>query len=78
MRTHNVNGEKVPFTAEEETAADIVDAAHLADKPSRDAQSEIQRLEQLETPRRLAEAALGDTVWLQANRALIAAERSKL
>jgi hypothetical protein len=36
---------------------------------------EIARLEQLVTPSRLADAALGDTAWLQANRDLIAAQR---
>eukprot|EP00919_Chromeraceae_sp_WS-2016_P061239 GHVR01145255.1.p2 GENE.GHVR01145255.1~~GHVR01145255.1.p2 ORF type:complete len:102 (-),score=14.47 GHVR01145255.1:125-430(-) len=44
------------------------------------AQAEINRLENLETPRRLAEAVLtveGKT-WLEANRALIAVERAKL
>ena len=44
------------------------------------AQAEINRLESLETPRRLAEAVLtveGKT-WLEANRALIAVERAKL
>jgi len=45
-----------------------------------DALAEITRLENLETPRRLAEAVLtveGKT-WLEANRALIAIERNKL
>jgi|TARA_R110000787_G_scaffold261632_1_gene366970 hypothetical protein len=77
MRNHNVDGVRIPFTAAEETAADIVDAAHLAAKPSRDAQAEINRLEALESPRRLAEA-FADPTWLNANRALIATERSKL
>jgi len=42
--------------------------------------SEIERLERLETPRRMAEAQLTDEgkAWLQANRDLIAVEREKL
>lgn len=41
---------------------------------------EISRLENLETPRRMAEAMLNDTgkAWLQTNRDLIAVERTKL
>jgi len=41
---------------------------------------EIRRLEELETPTRLAEAVLTEEgkAWLQANRDLIAAERAKL
>lgn len=49
-----------------------------ADAVKRAALSEIARLESLETPRRMADAALGDTTWLQANRDLIAIERAKL
>jgi hypothetical protein len=42
--------------------------------------NEIARLENLETPRRLAEAVLTveGKAWLEANRALIAVERAKL
>ncbi len=42
--------------------------------------AEIQRLEQLETPTRIAEAVLSEEgkAWLQANRDLIAVERAKL
>ena len=44
------------------------------------ARAEIQRLEQLETPTRIAEAVLTEEgkAWLQANRDLIAAEKAKL
>jgi len=41
------------------------------------AHEEIQRLEALETPRRLAEA-FADPTWLNSNRDLIAIERAKL
>ena len=42
--------------------------------------AEIERLEQLETPTRIAEAVLSEEgkAWLQANRDLIAVERAKL
>ena len=42
--------------------------------------AEIERLEQLETPTRIAEAVLTEEgkAWLQANRDLIAVERAKL
>ena len=44
------------------------------------AQQEIDRLEELETPTRIAEAVLSEEgkAWLQANRDLIAVERAKL
>lgn len=44
------------------------------------ARAEIQRLEQLETPTRIAEAVLTEEgkAWLQANRDLIAIEKAKL
>ena len=42
--------------------------------------AEIERLEQLETPTRIAEAVLSEEgkAWLQANRDLMAVERAKL
>ena len=67
----------VAFTAEQEAAADAVEAADLAAKPSRDAQAEINRLEAQVTNRRLREAH-ADPTWLNAQEALIAAERAKL
>ena len=53
------------------------------EKAARDsglAQQEINRLEALETPTRIAEAVLtvDGKAWLQANRDLIAAETAKL
>ena len=79
MRNHNVDGVRIPFTAEEETAADIVDAAHLADKPSRDAQQSIATLEASISNRRMREAALGtDGGWLAATDAEIATLRGQL
>ena len=62
------------YTPTEQAANAAAQAQELADAPYR----AIAALEALETPRRLAEAALGDTVWLQANRDKIAAERLKL
>ena len=69
----------VAFTAEQEAAADAVEAADLAAKPSRDAQAEINRLEAEITPRRTREAILGtDSDWLKTQEAKIATERGKL
>jgi len=72
--------------ADDTTTADTyVDGAVVKYAPpvltaAEQAQAEITRLENLETPRRLAEAVLtveGKT-WLEANRALIDVERAKL
>ena len=54
--------------------------AEAVQAPKDAALAEIDRLEALETPRRLAEAVLTDEgkAWLQANRNLIATERGKL
>ena len=67
------SGHTLPTQAE-------IDAIMPAVVVSENAKAEIARLENLETPRRLAEAVLtveGKT-WLEANRALIAVERAKL
>lgn len=75
-----IDGEVVPFTAEEEAARDAEEAAFEASRPTLLVVAEIARLESLETPRRLAEAVLTTEgkAWLEANRALIAVERAKL
>jgi len=75
----------VAFTAEQEAAADAVEAADLAAKPSRDAQDEINRLEAEITLRRQREAGADDAGgsqsgrdWMKAQEAKIATERGKL
>ena len=79
-RHHMIDGVKVPFTAEEETARDAEEAAWAAGATSRAAQAEINRLEAEMTPRRLREHLDGTEVdgWWTAQNALINAERSKL
>lgn len=65
-----------PLSAEQIAERD----AWAAGQTARNVLAEINRLESLETPRRLAEAVLtaeGKT-WLANNRALIAIERAKL
>ena len=69
-----------PFTPEEEAEWDAAEKAWADSATVREAQREIERLESLETQRRMAEAQLTDEgkAWLTANRDLIAAERAKL
>jgi len=65
----------VEYTDVEKAAAISNTNAHNAAAPQR----EIERLERLETPRRLAESFSDSGLeWLNANRALIATERAKL
>ena len=73
-------GERVALTDAELAEVEAKEAAWNADAPKRAALDEIKRLERLETPRRIAEAALSEEgkAWLQANRDLIAIERTKL
>jgi hypothetical protein len=78
MRTRTATadgGEVVEFTAAETTALQAEWDAEDALLPGKIIKAEIARLEQLVTPSRLADAALGDTEWLQANRDLIAVQR---
>jgi len=80
-RTKMVNGEVVPFTAEEEAARDAEEAAVLAAKPVNDALAEIARLEATITERRLREALLGNAeaiAFIQGVEDDIAIERAKL
>jgi hypothetical protein len=76
-RMKNVDGVNIPFTAEEETAKDAENAAWAAGKTARNAQAEINRLENQITSRRIREA-FSDPTWMNAQEALIAAERAKL
>ena len=64
----------IPSQADQDTWTAEYEAQVVAKEPIH---TEIQRLEALETPRRLAEA-FADPTWLNANRALIATERAKL
>jgi len=79
-RHHMRDGVKIPFTEEEEAARDAEEQAWADGATVREAQREIERLEALETPRRIAEAHLTDEgkAWIVANRDLIATERAKL
>ena len=76
-RMKNVDGVNIPFTAEEETAKDVENAAWVAGKTARNAQAEINRLENQITSRRIREA-FSDPTWMNAQKSLIAAERAKL
>ena len=64
----------IPSAEDQATWTTEYEAQVVAKEPIH---TEIQRLEALETPRRLAEA-FADPTWLNANRALIATERAKL
>ena len=79
-RYHMIDGVKVQFSDEEETARNAEEAAEAAAQPTRAIHGEIRRLESLETPRRLAESVLTDEgkAWLTANRDNIVTERGKL
>jgi len=46
MRHHVINGKSVPFTAEEETAQDIVDAAAMAGAPMREWKADMAALDE--------------------------------
>ena len=75
-----VDGVKVPYTAEEETARDAEEAAWAAGETVRNAQAEINHLEATVTPRRMREAVAGGAGadWLAAVETAIATERAKL
>lgn len=79
-RFHKINGERVPFTAEEEAAFDARQTETEAQEPTNIVLREILRLEKQITNRRLREAVLtqAGADWLAAQEALIAAERAKL
>ncbi len=72
-RTRATNNGIVPFTAQEELAADAADAAYAAGAAHRTAQYDIVILEASISSRRLREATLGtDGGWLAATDAKIA------
>jgi hypothetical protein len=83
-RFHNINGEVVPFTAEEEAARDAEEDAFIAAQPSPTAfaaLAEITRLESFISERRKREALLGNAeaiAFIQAVEDDIAIERAKL
>ena len=68
------------MTLEEEVIDDARIAQLLADKPKKDAEREIQRLEATITPRRIRDALSNDEgkEWVASVEALIATERAKL
>ena len=79
MRHHIVNGKKVGFTPEEETARDLEEQAWEDGSVRRNAKAKINQLEGEVTNRRLREAVAGnDAGWLSAQEAKIATERGKL
>ena len=70
---------KERLTPDQQTKLQAVIDAHDSSKAN--PQDEINRLEALETPTRIADATLGDAdaiKWLTANRALIGAQRELL
>jgi len=80
-RFHNVNGERIPYTAEEEAARDAEEAAVLAAQPVNAALAEIVRLEATISERRKREAMLGNAeaiAFIQGVEDDIAIERAKL
>lgn len=79
-RFHNIDGNRVQFSEQEETARDAEEKEWADGAATRAALKEIHRLESLETQRRMAEAQLTDEgkAWLTANRDKIVTERGKL
>ena len=78
-RNKMVDGVLMPYTAEEESRADIVEKAWADGKVKRDAQEEIDRLESTVTPRRIREMTTADGAkWVDDVEKLIAIERAKL
>ena len=78
------DGEEVVIGSDDVTVTALkrsMTAAEITDRTKSEALSEIIRLEELETPRRMAEAVLDlldGRTWLTNNRAAIAVERAKL
>ena len=78
-RFHETNNGPVQFSAEEETARDVEEAAFEAGRAAMEARQEITRLESLITPRRAREHMLGTGGSFIADiEAKIETERSKL
>ena len=80
VRHKIVDGVVTPFTPEEEIARDIEEQAWVDGAVSRNASTEIQRLESTVTPRRLREALAGQPGkdWIAGTESAIAIERAKL
>ena len=78
------DGEEVVIGSDDVTVTALkrsMTAAEIIARTKSEALSEINRLEELETPRRMAEAVLDlldGRTWLTDNRAAIAVEREKL
>jgi hypothetical protein len=78
------DGEEVVIGSDDVTVTALkrsMTAAEITDRTKSEALSEIIRLEELETPRRMSEAVLDlldGRTWLTNNRAAIAVERAKL
>ena len=78
-RHHMIDGVKVNFTQEEETARDAEEKAWADGKAVRDALAEIHRLEGTVTARRIREMTTADGAkWVDDVEKLIAVERGKL
>ena len=78
-RHHMINGVKVNFTQEEETARDAEEKAWADGASVRNATEEIHRLESTVTPRRIREMTTADGAkWVDDVEKLIAIERAKL
>ena len=79
-RFHRIGENRVQFTQEEEDAQDIIRDECIAGRPARYAQTEIIRLEETITNRRLREALATDDgkAWVADVETLIAVERAKL
>ena len=77
------DGEEVVIGSDDVTVTALkrsMTAGEITDRTQLEALSEINRLEELETPRRMAEAILSSDgkTWLTDNRAAIVVEREKL
>jgi hypothetical protein len=79
-----IDGEDVVIGSDDVTVTALkrsMTATEITDRTKSEAISEINRLEELETPRRMAEAILDSSAgktWLTDNRAAIVVERAKL
>ena len=79
-----IDGEDVVIGSDDVTVTALkrsMTATEITDRTKSEAISEINRLEELETPRRMAEAILDSSdgkTWLTDNRAAIVVERAKL
>ena len=79
-RYHGTPEGRVQFTAAEETARDAQEKVAKEARPRRNAMTEINRLENTVTPRRLRDALASDEgkTWVSDVEALIAVESTKL